>query len=362
MPQRLPSLSQILLLLLSLLLAGCGGRAAGKSSGAAQPCGAATKAPTLPGRLLETGTTTLDLLAGGRRTPIACVRDTPQYFGHPAFSPDGRRVAFVLSTSPTAGMSDWGDDIYIANADGSAAKPVVKRDAAGALITSLVWSPDGSALIYGYFRAVYSATGSVTDVIYQVRRIDLATGTVTELIDNAAQASLSWDGRQMVYVTYPTKDLNITALAMANVDGSGAHTILPSLTGFQSFFEPHLSPDGRQLVFAAVGGPVGRAPAPIAAGPRALLLRIARLAGAEPAAADGSPYEVWVVNLDGSGLHPVANLREDLPYPLWSSDGKQILFLGAAALYLAQADGSSVRQVDRGIAHGQIDWYQGPAG
>jgi hypothetical protein len=57
-------------------------------------------------------------------------------------------------------------------------------------------------------------------------------------------------------------------------------------------------------------------------------------------------------------MHPVANLREDLPYPQWSTDGKQILFLGAAALYLGNADGSGVKQIDKGVAHGQIDWYQ----
>jgi Tol biopolymer transport system component len=358
MLHRRPTVPQSIALLLSILLAGCGG-AAGRTAGA-PPCGAASRAPNLPGRLLETGTTTLDLIAGGRRSPIACVLNTPQYFGHPAFSPDGKRVAFVLSTSPTAGSGDWGDDIYVANADGSSAKPVLKRDASGALVTSLAWAPDGTGLIYGYFRAVYGASGSVADVIYQVRRIDLSSGTVTELLDNAAQASLSWDGRQMVYVTYPSSDLNVTAIAMANIDGSDAHTILPGLTGFQSFFEPHLSPDGSRLVFAAIGGPVGRAPA--AGGVHGLLGRITGAVGAGPAAADGSPYEVWVVNLDGSDLHSVANLREDLPYPLWSADGRQILFLGAAALYLAQADGSGVRQIDRGIAHGQIAWYQGPSG
>jgi Tol biopolymer transport system component len=319
--------------------------------------------------LIETGNTSLDVLDAGHRTPIACVINTPQYFGHPAFSPDGQKVAFVLSTSPTSGQQDWGDDVYTANANGAGVKLVLKRDAPGAMITSLVWTPDGDALLFGYFRAVYGETGSVSSVIYQVRRLDLAGGSVSTLVDNASQASISWDGKQIVYVTYPTSDFNVTEIGVAGIDGSDPHTILANLSGFQSYFEPHLSPDGKRLVFAAVGGPVSRAPArPLTRSPSEdnLIARLARpgmsLIEPAPAAADGSPYEVWVVNLDGSGLHTVANLREDVPYPLWSADGKQILFLGAAALYLAQADGSGVKQIDRGIAHGQMDWYQGPAG
>lgn len=357
------------------LLSACGSVLPGAAGAKAGSCGAFVKAPVLPGKLIETGNTSLDLLEHGQRSPIACVRDTPQYFGHPAFSPDGRRLAFVLSTSPTAGQQDWGDNVYVANADGHDVKLVLQRDAAGVVIDSLAWSPDGTALIYGYFRAVYGSNSQVTSLIYQVRRVSLTDGSVTLLLDNASQPSLSWDGRQIIYVTYPSSDLNVTDLAIAGIDGSSPHAILTSQTGFQSYFAPHLSPDGKRLVFAAIGGPVAGAPRHGTAAAQApsststistIAGRVMRLVSRwlQPATAqaDGSPYEVWVVNLDGSGLHPVANLREDLPFPVWSADGRQILFLGAAALYLAQADGSGVRQIDRGIAHGQIDWYQGPAG
>ena len=264
------------------------------------------------------------------------------------------------STSPTAGTQDWGDNVYVANADGrDVAGPILQRDAPGVTIHSLAWSPDGTALIYGYFRAVYGSNSQVTSLIFQIRRVGLTDGSVTLLLDNASQPSLSWDGKEIVYITYPSSDLNVTDLAMAGIDGSNPHTILTSQTGFQSYFAPHLSPDGKRLVFAAIGGPVGRAPQERTAATHApsptIAGRVMRLVSGwlEPATAqaDGSPYEVWVVNLDGSGLHPVANLREDLPFPLWSADGRQILFLGAAALYLAEADGSGVNAIDRGIVH-----------
>jgi Tol biopolymer transport system component len=338
-----------------------GGEATPPRSAAARPsgCAAASAAPLLPGKLLETGTTTIDLWDHGRRTPIVCSPGSTSYLGYPTFAPDGRELAYVLSTVPTGQGQDWGDDIYTANVDGSNARLLLRHDAPGVHVDSLTWAPDGSALIFGYFRAVYDSRGQFTSAIYQVRGIPLAGGSPTTLVDKASQASVSWDGKQIVYVSYPSPDYTVSALGIANVDGSGAHAILGNLAGFQSYLAPHLSPDGRQLVFAAVGGPVGGAPAPKAAnGLGGLLRRLGARLAAPHARADGSPYEVWVVNLDGSGLHPVANLREDLPFPLWSASGKQILFLGAGALYLASADGSEVKQIDKGVAHAQIDWYQ----
>lgn len=357
---RSPFLVLLSVLSVGLLLDCSGGRGTAAPSaadaGRASTCASTSAAPLLPGKLLETGNKTIDLWDHGRRTPIACASNATTFFGHPTFSPDGQTIAYSVSTVPTGQGQDWGDDIYTANADGSASRLILQHDAAGVLIDSLAWSQDGSALIFGYFRAVYDSTGRFTTAIYQVNRLTLAGGTVTTLLKDASQASLSWDGKQIVYVSYPSSDYNISALAIANSDGSGAHTLLSNQAGFQGYFAPHLSPDGKQVVFAAIGGPVGRGPHPYPA-PRTLQ-SLARRFAVPRAEADGSPYEVWVANLDGSNLHPVANLREDLPYPLWSSDGKQILFLGAAALYLANANGSEVKQIDKGVAHGQIDWLQ----
>ena len=355
-----------LALCLGLLLSSCSGLGGTlpAGSGIGGRCGASSGAPLLPGRLIVTGNAALELWDHGRRTPIACIRDTPQYYAHPAFSPDGRTIAYVLSTSPTSLAQDWGDDIYVSNAGGGGARLVLRHEAPGAQVDSIAWMPDGTALIYGSFRIDYDSAGRSASAVYQVSRLDLSSGAITPLLHDAAQAAISPDGKRLIAVAYPTGDFNVSVLEVAGLDGSDPHVLLNGQTGFQSFFAPHLSPDGQRVVFAAIGGPLPGALAPdrsravwlgtIIRSTRSLLVH--RLVG--PAMADGSPYEVWVANVDGSNIHPVANLREDVPYPLWSADGKQILFLGAAALYLASADGSAVKQIDKGVAHGQMDWFQ----
>jgi Tol biopolymer transport system component len=318
----------------------------------------------LPGRLLVTGNAALELWDHGRRTSIACIRGTPQYYAHPAFSPDGRTIAYVLSTAPTSLAQDWGDDIYTSNADGSGARLVLRHEAPGAQVDSIAWIPDGGALVYGSFRIAYGSAGRSASAVYQVNRLNLTNGAIAPLLHDAAQAAISLDGKRLIFVSYPSGDFNVSVLGVAGLDGSDPHTILNGQNGFQGFFAPHLSPDGRRVVFAAIGGPLPGARTP----DRKPAWRLATIVQsacsliahqlAPPARADGSPYEVWIANLDGTDIHPVANLREDVPYPLWSADGKQILFLGAAALYLASADGSGVKQIDKGVAHGQMDWYQ----
>ena len=211
-----------------------------------------------------------------------------------------------------------------------------------------------------YSRALYDAQNHYTGSIYRVDRLSLNNGSTTTIINNAIQPSVSWDGKQIVYVDFPQNDFQAASLALADTDGSNSRKLLTDQKGFQSFFAPHLSPDGKRLVFAAVGGPLGLpagSPTPsISAGPLRALLSVF---DPPPVRADGAPYQIWIVNIDGSDLHTISNLREDLPYPLWAADGRSIMFLGAGGLYTANADGSNLKRIGPGVPHGEIAWYQG---
>lgn len=338
----------------------CGAGRSGSGSGNA-PSG---PAPAVAGKLLETGETTLDLVNGGRRTSIACAPGDTSYFEYPAFAADGSRIAYVLATTPTAQGQDWGNDLYSAGLDGSNAKLVYRHDAPGALADFLSWTPDDEGLIFGYSRALYDSQGHYTRSINRIDRLDLATGALSTLIENASQPTLAWDGRQMVYVAL-AQDGQQT-LMIANLDGSSTRTLALNNAGFQTIFAPELSPDGQRIVFAAIGGPSAGSVAPVGSrglGPgQSVLAMLGRLAASrlQPASAqaDGTPYQIWVASLDGTNLHVISGLREDVPFTLWSADGKSLLILGSAALYTAGSDATSLKKIDYGVPHGEIAWYQ----
>lgn len=66
------------------------------------------------------------------------------YGEYPAWSPDGRKIAFDHISS---GSTGW--DIWVMNADGSGARPLM---ASGASEQGPAWSPDGRAIAYGSSR------------------------------------------------------------------------------------------------------------------------------------------------------------------------------------------------------------------
>jgi Tol biopolymer transport system component len=350
-------------------LAGCGRGSGGNTSSGGAATGGPGPVPSVNGDLVVTGETTLDLISAGRRTIIARAPTVSTYFEYPTFSPDGKMIAYVLATTPTGQGQDWGNDIYTANLDGSNAKLVFKHDRPGALVDSLSWTPDGASIVFAYSRAIYDAQNHYTGSIYRVDRLTIATGATATLINNAMQPSVSWDGKQIVYVDFPQNDFQASSLAIADGDGGQQRKILTDQKGFQGFFAPHLSPDGKKLVFAAVGGPLGlpTSPTPSVGGRApmsggALIAADGGLGFLRPpsAMADGSPYQIWIANLDGSGLRTISNLREDLPFPVWAADGQSILFLGAGGLYTAGSDGTNLKRIGGGVPHGEIAWYQHP--
>jgi WD40 repeat protein len=153
----------------------------------------------------------------------------------PAWSPDGRRLAFVVATESHS-------DIYTIDADGTGFTRLT--DDGGSHLPS--WSPDGTRLAYS------RAAGDGTEDIWIIKADGTSATQITQERDGAMALSPSWspDGTHIVFVSNRSG-----APQVYEMDARGdAVTQLTTDDGFHG--SPKYSPDGTRIAFAGnVGGP-----------------------------------------------------------------------------------------------------------
>lgn len=204
---------------------------------------------------------------------------TPQglfFQAEPAWSPDGRTIAFASKRSGTF-------DLYAMNADGSGTRRLTStKDDDG----QPTWSPDGERIAFtrGSSGRIYvmGADGS------GVRRL---TG---EEVDEAEPA-WSPDGRLIAY-SRKAPGSSVRELWLVGPDGSQGRRVT-TLGGVAQ--APAWSPDGRHIVFSAN--------------------------------VDNAHFDIYEVRVDGKDVRPVTS-GDDSFEPSWSPDGATIAFSTGGAI------------------------------
>ena len=112
--------------------------------------------------------------------------------------------------------------------------------------------------------------------------------------------------------------------------------------------DPRFSPDGHKVAFAAISllSPIGRAPG---------FASWFGFLGAR-AMAHGFPWEVWVVQADGSGLRQISDILDDDPSVAWSPDGTQLLVYGGWGSYVVDASTAAAASLSFLAGYGSIAW------
>lgn len=265
------------------------------------------------------------------------------------FSPDGSHLAFQSNNKAWGLQCDqiFALDIAEATANPTYRPPMISTGKGRT--TCAYYMPDGKHVLYAsthegglacppepaprpdrkYLWPIYA-----TFDIY----VADSTGTIVKKLTDApgydAEATVSPKGDKIVFTSDRSGDLELWTM---NIDGSNQRQITTGL-GYDggAFF----SPDGTQLVFRASRPTTDSAIAEYKA-----LLKQGLVAPTE--------MEIYVCNVDGSGLRKVTSLGKANWAPYFDPKGKRILFSSNHhsqrgydfQIYMINVDGSGLKRI-----------------
>ena len=217
----------------------------------------------------------------------------------PSLSPDGSRMVFLKAL-------EGREQLFIANADGSGEKRLLAPP--GADIEDPAWSPDGRQIAY---ILIAGASKSM-----HAMNVD---GSNDRVLTPPGQSPIhpAWmpDARSILYCTdddLRPPEKNAAEIFRLDVASRNITTLISG--GVNTYPVP--SPDARRVAF------------------RRMI---------------GTNSEVFIANIDGSGIRNLTNHPAFDGWPAWSPDGKRIAFASnrnsAYQIFVMDADGSNVKLV-----------------
>ena len=261
-----------------------------------------------------------------------------------AISPDRSQVVFSYAPPPEGSAQLGYSDLYqMPLQAGAKPAPLLQGSARQEVYSYPSWSPDGQYLYYGHTLAA-PAYGS--HIGPRIERIVYPAGQPQIIQEGASYPRLSPDGSKLVYITFKP-DLSGNAVVVANPDGSGAQVIVPATT-FTAIDSPIFSPDGRYILFSAVGMP--------AASERPDIFE--RWLGVTVAYAHNIPSDLRRAPVAGGQPEQLTHIGCTGLFPSYSPDGRYVAIVCNVGFFIMNPDGSHVGLLNSSGGLGMMEWIR----
>jgi TolB protein len=170
--------------------------------------------------------------------------------GVPAWSPDGKQIAFECAVLTPAQTNPYLGRICVMNADGSDVHRLPQTSAASAGDSAPTWSPDGRRIAFQ--RAL---NGGQRDAVFSMNADGSRQRRVTPWSLRAGQPDWSPNGRRILFYSNWDGPSSVSAnLLTVSPTGSGVRQLTHARGGRVQHLSATFSPDGKWITFASTPG------------------------------------------------------------------------------------------------------------